>query len=269
MYKSFILPHLEFSDVVWDNCTQQQAEELEQIHLDALRTITGLVRGTSHQKLYTETGFTCLKERRKRHKTILYYKIVNGFVPMYLISRLPHLTAAINPYHRRFPLQRQVPRCRLELYKSSYFPSTTVLWNNLPEHIKRSDSVGVLKRFLSSNDSRVPPHYYLPNRHSEIIICKLRLEMSDLNDDLFKRHILNSSVCSCNAPVEDACHFLMHCPLFQQFRAQTIELLPDDVKTNVSLLLFGSSDKNLNENRTILESVSEFIELSNRFTNGE
>ena len=267
MYRSFILPHLEFSDVVWDNCTIKQAEDIEQIQLDALRTITGSVRGTSHQKLYTETGFTCLKERRQRHKTILYYKIVKGSVPTYLIDRLPHLTASINPYHRRFPLERQVPRCRLELYKSSYFPSTTVLWNSLPEHIKRSDSIGVLKRFLSRDDSTVPPHYYLPDRQSEIIICKLRLEMSDLNNDLCKRHIANNSACSCNAPVEDACHFLIHCPLFQQIRAQTIDLLPDDVKTNVSLLLFGSCDRNLNDNRTILESVGNFIQLSNRFTN--
>eukprot|EP00745_Piridium_sociabile_P017481 TRINITY_DN2628_c1_g1_i3.p1 TRINITY_DN2628_c1_g1~~TRINITY_DN2628_c1_g1_i3.p1 ORF type:complete len:175 (+),score=3.43 TRINITY_DN2628_c1_g1_i3:72-596(+) len=56
MYKSFILPHFDFSDIVWDNCTNQLAEHLENVHLDAIRTIVGTVRGTSHQKLYIESG---------------------------------------------------------------------------------------------------------------------------------------------------------------------------------------------------------------------
>ena len=56
MYKSFILPHFDYADIIWDNCTNTLADELESLHLDAIRTITGAVRGTSHQQLLTETG---------------------------------------------------------------------------------------------------------------------------------------------------------------------------------------------------------------------
>ena len=56
MYTSFILPHFDYADVVWDNCTKKLAEELENLHLDAIRTIIGAVRGTSHEKLYLESG---------------------------------------------------------------------------------------------------------------------------------------------------------------------------------------------------------------------
>ena len=76
MYRSFILPQLDYADVIWDNCSLKLAEELESLHLDAIRTIIGAVRGTSHQKLYTESGFTTLRERRFRHKIIMYHKIV-------------------------------------------------------------------------------------------------------------------------------------------------------------------------------------------------
>ena len=70
MYKSFILPLFDYADIIWDNCTVVQSTSLENLHLEALRIITGSVRGTSHQKLYNESGFCKLKERRKRHKLI-------------------------------------------------------------------------------------------------------------------------------------------------------------------------------------------------------
>ena len=267
MYKSFIMPHFDFSDVIWDNCTNEQADALETLHLDALRTIIGTVRGTSHHKLYKESGFTSLKERRKRHKIILYSKIVHGSVPTYMSNRLPNLVADINPYHRRRPLERQIPRCRLQIYKSSFFPSTTALWNELPDNVKQSNSIGFLKHFLSSDDSFVPEHFFLPDtdRHLETILCKLRLEMSDLNNDLFHRHLRNNPTCNCGSAVEDTYHFLLVCPLYQQARNLTISLLPNEIKNNVTTLLSGSPHRNIQANREILATVCNFISLSNRF----
>ena len=68
MYKSFIMPHFDYADIIWDNCTETQANMLENLHLEAIRIIIGGVRGTSLQKLYEESGFSTLKERRRRHK---------------------------------------------------------------------------------------------------------------------------------------------------------------------------------------------------------
>ena len=57
MYKSFMLPLFDYADIIWDNCTVVQSISLENLHIEALRIITGSVRGTSHQKLYNESGF--------------------------------------------------------------------------------------------------------------------------------------------------------------------------------------------------------------------
>ena len=266
MYKSFIMPHFDFSDVVWDNCNCTLLDDLEKLHLDALRTIVGTVRGTSHVKLYTESGFTSLKERRFRHKILLYFKLVNSLAPPYLVNRVPPLTSQVNPYHRRNPLERYTPACRTELYKSSYFPSTTALWNNLPEDIRQTTSLSLLKRYLCQLDSTVPKYYYLPDRTSEILLCRLRLEMSDLNYDLFNRHISNNPTCECGFVREDASHFLMDCPLYQHARAQTIDLLSNDVKSNLQTLLFGRADKSVFDNVDILSTVGKFITLTNRFS---
>ena len=64
LYKSYILPHLDYADVLWDNCPAVLANELENVHLEALRIITGSVRGTSHEKLYKESGFVPLITRQ-------------------------------------------------------------------------------------------------------------------------------------------------------------------------------------------------------------
>ena len=45
IYRSFILPQLDYADVIWDNCSLKLAEDLESLHLDAIKTIIGAVRG--------------------------------------------------------------------------------------------------------------------------------------------------------------------------------------------------------------------------------
>ena len=93
MYKSFILPVLDYGDIIWDNCTEILSNKLEEVQLDALRTISGSVRGTSHAKLYQETGFIPLKERRKRHKLLLFFKFVNNMLPAHINRKIPELVS--------------------------------------------------------------------------------------------------------------------------------------------------------------------------------
>ncbi len=193
LYKSFILPIFDYADVIWDNCSEAESNSLENLHLDALRTITGTVRGTSHEKLYKESGFCSLKERRKRHKIIFYFKLVHGLCPSYLNDLLPKLVSEVNPYHHRRPQERVVPQHHTEIYRKSFFPATTQLWNTLPVNIQNSTSLSHLKRFLLSEDCVVPPQYYIGNRTEQIIHCKLRLGMSDLNLDMFNRHLTETS----------------------------------------------------------------------------
>ena len=56
IYFSFIRPVLEYADIVWDNCTQYEANELEKIQIEAARIVTGSTKLVSIDALYTETG---------------------------------------------------------------------------------------------------------------------------------------------------------------------------------------------------------------------
>ena len=57
MYNSFILPHFDYADVDWNNCTDKLSNMLKSLHLEEIRIILGAVRGKSHQKLYEESEF--------------------------------------------------------------------------------------------------------------------------------------------------------------------------------------------------------------------
>ena len=52
--------HLEYSNVVWDNCTQYEANDLEKIQNEAAHIVMGATKLTSLQSLYTETGWESL-----------------------------------------------------------------------------------------------------------------------------------------------------------------------------------------------------------------
>ena len=264
MYKSFILPHFDYCDIIYDNCTQYLSDKLENLHLEAIRTIVGAVRGTSHQKLYEESGFTSLGERRKRHKLIFFHKIVHNACPSYLSERCPPLVAQINHYHRRRPLERHIPRCRTDLYSKSFFPEATRLYNELPDDVKTIPSIGSLKHFLNQSDPIVPLYYYGDNRSKEIWHTRLRLGMSDLNYDLFRRHLVDDPACSCGYISETAEHFLMHCTNHTQQRAATIGNLPGYLFF-IDILLKGNTNMNNEQNKAVFDIVQDFIELTGRF----
>ena len=237
---------------------------MENLHLEAIRIIIGGVRGTSHIKLYEESGFCSLKERRKRHKLIFFHKLIHGNVPDYLKALVPPFVSELNPYHRRRPLERIVPHSRTEIYATSYFPSTTRLWNELPENIQASTSISEFKRYISNSDPSVPVYFYYGKRKEQIMHCRLRMQMSNLNFDLVKRHLSNNSYCTCGHPSETAEHYLLYCPHYVNIRTHTINTLSQELK-NVDVLLRGSNQLNILENVNLFRVVHEYINKSGRF----
>ena len=63
---------------------------------------------------------------------VKFYNIVKGDTPGYLSDLLPRTVNQANNYNLRNANSFTNPRCRLTLYKNSFFPATIHLWNNLP-----------------------------------------------------------------------------------------------------------------------------------------
>ena len=84
IYKSFIRPHLEYGDILYDKPDNESFQnKIEKVQYKACLAITGAIQGTSREKLYEELGLHSLVERRRSNKLILFYKIVNGLVLLY------------------------------------------------------------------------------------------------------------------------------------------------------------------------------------------
>ena len=82
IYVSYVLPVIEYSSVVWDNCSDQDAYALEKLQNEAARIVTGLTRSVSLDKLYRECGWVALSERRKNQKLYFMYKALNDKYPL-------------------------------------------------------------------------------------------------------------------------------------------------------------------------------------------
>ena len=60
IYISYVRPILEYSLIVWDNCTTEQARSLEKLHNEAARIVTGLTRSVCLERLYNECNWNSL-----------------------------------------------------------------------------------------------------------------------------------------------------------------------------------------------------------------
>ncbi len=89
IYLSFIRPLLEYSSIVWDNCTAGDKQRLENIQIEAARIVTGATKLCKLENLYRDTGWDSLQTRRDQQKLIMLYKMIHGLVPSYLTNILP------------------------------------------------------------------------------------------------------------------------------------------------------------------------------------
>ena len=79
IHKSFIRPHLDYGDIVYDQPNKSSlSEKIESLQYNAALAITGAIKSSSKEKLYQERGFESLKDRRWMRKLCCLYKIMSS-----------------------------------------------------------------------------------------------------------------------------------------------------------------------------------------------
>ena len=64
IYKAFVRPHLDYVDFIYDQPGNDNfTQKLEFVHYIAVLAITGCLRSTSREKLYSELGLESLVDR--------------------------------------------------------------------------------------------------------------------------------------------------------------------------------------------------------------
>ena len=90
LYKAFVRPHLDYGDILYDNPGNISfTQKIESIQYNAAIAITGCIRGTSREKLYCQLGLESLADRRFCRRLCVFYNLINGTSPSYLLQCLP------------------------------------------------------------------------------------------------------------------------------------------------------------------------------------
>ena len=83
IYKSFVRPHLNYSDVIYDQPNNSRfSDKIESAQYNAALAINGAIRGTSKEKLYQELGLESLKDGRWLRLMSYLYKIISKKLPL-------------------------------------------------------------------------------------------------------------------------------------------------------------------------------------------
>ena len=101
IYIALIRPLLENADVIWDNYSQYEKDELEKVQIEAARISTGATKLISINNLYKEICWDKLQKRCDDHKLTLFYKMYNNLTPNYLFSLIPQQAETISQYNFR------------------------------------------------------------------------------------------------------------------------------------------------------------------------
>ena len=278
IYKAFVRPHLDYGDIIYDNSSNATfSQMIESVQYNAALAITGAIHGSSREKIYQELGLESLHDRRWCRKLCFYYKIQHNNCPLYLTEFLP--TTKTSCYSLRSNRPRTVSNVRTERFKSTFFPSSSLNWNQLGLNIQNSSSLEIFKRALLSFIRPKPAKVYKVHHPKGLkLLTRLRLGLSHLREHKF-RHSFNDTIdpfCLCGTnSLETSEHFLLHCPnfaslrlkLFDNLHNNNILLLPYDKSLIVQIFLYGSNKFNPTINKIIITLVIDYIINSKRFDN--
>ncbi|KAL4223605.1 hypothetical protein ACF0H5_017074 [Mactra antiquata] len=267
IYLSFLRPQLEYACVVWDNCNQSEKNKLEKIQIEAARIVTGLTRSVSLRKIYNETGWLTLAERRSYQKLLLMFKIKKIMVPNDLISLFQRADENPLPYNLRSRNDFVIPQQRTTLFSNSFIPSAINSRNSLPEQIRNSPTISKFKHDLLDSlfkTNEVPTHFLIGSRRISVIHTRLRNNCINLKSDLHLNHISDTDECPHCKVSENAEHFFK----CKQYENQRIQLFIDTRQfhpSNVNILLFGDTILSQEQNKTIILAVHKYIKTTKRF----
>ena len=99
---------------------KEAKRQLDSIHHEAARIITGGTKLCSLQKLLADLGWDSLQERRTKHKLVIFYKIINNLTPNYLQEFVPPLVQDGNPYRLRNSSEIRTIHTNTNLFCNSF-----------------------------------------------------------------------------------------------------------------------------------------------------
>ena len=123
---------------------------MEFIQYNSCLATTEAILGTSKEKIYQELGLEPLQLRRSYRKLCLFYKVFKNEYPKYLFNLTPVKSTS---YATRTMNNIPVIKTKHNFFKSYFFSSAIIDWNNLDPILRNSKRISVFKeKYLISYD---------------------------------------------------------------------------------------------------------------------
>ena len=144
LYKSLVVPLLEYASPVWSPHTKKDIQKLEKVQRHVTKAILG------YQEIDYETrlcllGLDYLEDRRKIKDLTTCYKYMNGFIdvdrhhfsPSHFLRTRSHNDSKL-----------QVHFCRTNYFLFSFFNRVVTSWNSLPNFVVSAQNPNLFKKHL-------------------------------------------------------------------------------------------------------------------------
>ncbi len=151
LYKCLILPIYDYCDYVYYPLGANSIDVLQKLQNVALRTIICAEPCTSTETLHTTLQLPHLTNRRKFHVAVQMYDFVSGNCP----EACANLFTQLNTHRQRCTRSEQddllvVPKRRLVTTERSICYYGVVVWNSIPDNIRKSPSREIFKARLQT-----------------------------------------------------------------------------------------------------------------------
>ena len=161
LYKSLVLPILEYCSVLWCPLAVGNIQKLEAVQWSFIRKIIG-TRGMDYWQRLKELKLYSLERRRERYRILYTWKVLENLVP----NVNDGIISYTNPRQGRKCIIPTPKRAKLSKTRDSSFNIHALkLFNALPRHIRNASSISLqsFKRAVDLCLREIPDEPQLPN----------------------------------------------------------------------------------------------------------
>ena len=152
--ESLVLSHFNYCDTVFPFINKSLEDKIQKVQNSCVRFISNLRKYDSYRDHISpyliNLEWLNMKNRRLHHSFTMLYKIDNNLAPSYL-SNLITRNNNIHNYNTRAANNFRTTRCKLTTRQNSFFVKIPLMFNQLPETVKSSNTLFEFKKVCKNH----------------------------------------------------------------------------------------------------------------------
>ncbi len=150
LYKSLVLPHLDYCDIVFDCASKEHLNRLQIFQNSACRTILLADSDTHISDMHNQLGLLYLQNRRDLHLAVTCHKSIyfNGLSSLSEFY-IPVVSVTGRSTRQTDTVCMRVPRMRTKIGQQAISYRGPKHWNRLPADLRIISNFTMFKRLLS------------------------------------------------------------------------------------------------------------------------